>query len=239
MLPAMVPGWTLLDSDTHTLTAEYEFRPGSQARSLATRFDADELLVISPPVGLSDEENEKLREHGKVTAIVAPNGMHYLGVRSLLDAYPDARVYAPASAAQRISKKKPGFDIQPLAELTERAKGAARVWDVPGFSIGETWVTVATGSGPIWYVSDSCFNMPELPKSFLVGRLMKWTSTAPGLRMNGIGNLFFLKDRAAYRRWFDERLEEETPNVLVPAHGAVYSDPDLGSALRSQVDTRL
>jgi hypothetical protein len=231
-------GWTLLDSETHTLVGQYEFRPGSTACAFATRFADDELLVASPPVGFSDADHQKLTEHGRVTAIIAPNGMHYLGVQPLLEAFPEATVYAPERAAARISKKLPKVEIRPLAELAERANGNARVLDVPGFSIGETWVSVKTSSGPCWYVSDSCFNMAEVPKS-VPGLLLKWTKTAPGLRLNGIGTLFFLKDKPGYRQWFEQRFAEGEPSLLVPGHGEVYREPNLVQAIRGQLEARL
>ena len=88
-------------------------------------------------------------------------------------------------------------------------------------------------------MSDSCFNMSQLPESLAARLLLKWTRSAPGLSLNGIGNLFFLKDRPRFKQWFEARLAEPAPLLLVPAHGAVARDVDLGKSLKALVDARL
>lgn len=230
--------WELLDADSHSLTLEYSFTPGSTARTFVTRLVDDELVMFSPPTGVSAEVFQELEPHGRVTALVAPNGFHYLGLEPALEAFPSAQLFAPAGAAKRITKKRPKLTIRALSDLSERTQGPTRILDVPGFSIGETWAVVPTERGPLWYVSDSCFNMPELPPNFFVRWLFKTTKSAPGLCINGLGNFIFLKDRKGYKAWFDRELKQP-PSVLVPAHGDVFRDDALGATLRHLVETRL
>lgn len=230
--------WEVLDQESHSLTLEYVFRPGSTSRAFATRFADDELVIFSPPTGVAPEAYHELNAHGRVTALVAPNGFHYLGLDAALEAFPSAQIFAPEGSARRIAKKRPKLSVRALGELSERASGKTRILDVPGFSTGETWAIVTTKHGPLWYVSDSCFNMPKLPSNFAVRLLLKSTKSAPGLCMNGLGNLFFLKDKKDYKRWFERELEQP-PAILVPAHGGVVRDDTLGTRLRGLVETRL
>jgi hypothetical protein len=230
--------WEVLDPDHHALTLEYSFRPGTTARSFAVRYRDDELAVLSPPVNVEQGVYDELREHGRVTALVATNGMHWLGLEPTHAAFPEAEMFAPEAARKRIGKKNRALNLKPLSELRAAGDAHVQILEVPGFSIGDVWAVVSSEQGSIWFVSDSCFNLPTLPDSLALRLLLKWTKTAPGLCMNGIGNLFFLKDKAGYRRWFEERLETP-PNVLIPAHGAVVRSDTLGDTLHSLVEERL
>lgn len=233
-----MPQWELLDEASHSLTIEYSFRPKSTARAFATRFADDELVIFSPPTGLEPAVFRELEAHGRVTALVAPNGFHYLGLGPALEAFPEATLYAPEAAARRVKKKQPALEIRPLSELQARTQTPVRILDVPGYSVGEAWAIVETVAGPLWYVSDSCFNLEKLPEGLMAGLLFKWTNSGPGLCLNGVGNLFFLKDRPGYKQWFDARLAEP-PALLVPAHGGVVRDDALGTSLRTLLDARL
>jgi hypothetical protein len=234
----MANKWEVVDEDSGTLTAEYSFKPGSTARCLVTRVADGELAIISAPCGFSDEDYEPLRKLGEVTSIVAPNGLHWLGVEPTLAAFPKAKVYAPELAAKRIKKRLPNVEFHPLSDLQGSLTNGVRVVEVPGFKIGETWMTVSTEKGPIWYVSDSCFSMPRLPTNWFVSKALTWTKSAPGFRLNGLANLIFLKDKPAYRSWFLEQLENQ-PRVVVTAHGDVVQAPFLGKSMWLMVVTRL
>jgi UrcA family protein len=61
---------------------------------------------------------------------------------------------------------------------------------------------------------------------------------APGLRISSIVKWWLIKDRKQYQTWVLGQLATERPTRLIPAHGAVISDPDLASALASLVKTR-
>ena len=231
--------WELLDEATRSLTIEYTFRPKATARAFVTRFAGDELVIFSPPVGIDPTVFRELDQYGRVTALVAPNGFHHMGLRPALEAFPEAKLYAPEAAARRITKKQPDLELRSLSELQERTEAPVAILDVPGFSIGDVWATITTSSGPLWYVSDSCFNLTKLPPGFAAGLLFKWTKSGPGLALNGVGNLFFLKDRPRFKHWFEARLSEPPPALLVPAHGEVARTGELGKSLKALVDARL
>ena len=230
--------WQVLDEQAHALTIEYFFGPKSTARAFAVRFANDELAILSPPVGLDAAAHEQLKDHGRVTALVAPNGMHWLGVAPAIEVFPEAKVYAPSAAIKRIQKRQPAIEFRPLSELSTQAEAGIGILDVPGFSIGETWAVVDTAHGPIWYVSDSCLNVSKLPSALPVKLFMKWTKSGPGLCFNGMSNLLFLKDKPGYKRWFQQQLEQP-PRTLVPAHGDVVSGAHLAEELGRLLELRL
>ena len=231
--------WELLDEATHSLTIEYAFQPNATARAFVTRFANDELVIFSPPMGVDPAVFRELDKYGRVTALVAPNGFHYLGLRPALQAFPEATLYAPEKAVRRVMKKQRDLALRPLSELQQKTEAPVRILDVPGFSIGEAWAIVETSAGPLWYVSDSCFNLSKLPAGLAASLLFKWTKSGPGLSLNGVGNLFFLKERARFKSWFEERLSEPPPALLVPAHGEIARDAGLGKSLKTLLDARL
>ena len=232
--------WTLLDSETRLLTRSYWFNRGAQARMAVVGLGTGELLAISPACGLSKEDFDALRQHGEVTAIIAPNGFHYMGLPEWRRAFPSARVYCPDNARKRIAKKCPDAGkLESLAALSRRLPSHVRVLDVPHQKIGEAWLEVDTKAGPTWYVSDSCFSMPELPKHWLFGRIFKWTKSAPGLRINGLGKMMFVTDKPGYKAWFLRELDRGAPTTLMTAHGDVVRGADLGERLRTLAQARL
>ncbi len=233
-------GWTILDADQAVLSREYSFTPGALARTIVARQHEGELLIMSPPNDLDDAALSDLEQFGKVTSIIANNGMHHMGLPLLAGAFPEAKIYAPQEAIARIAKKQPVLrELRPLSDLMTELTGATRVHSVPGFSIGEAWVTVKTAAGPIWYVGDSCFSMAELPSKFFPRQLFKWAKCAPGLRINSIGNLFFLKDKPNYKNWMLEQLREELPIMLTTAHGEILTSQEIGRSFQQLVEAKL
>lgn len=233
-------GWTILNADHAVLSREYSFSPGALARTIVARQRDGELLIMSPPNDLNDAALSDLEQFGKVTSIIANNGMHHMGLPLFAGAFPDAKIYAPQEAIARILKKQSELkELLPLTELAGQLTGATKVHLVPGFSIGEAWVTVKTAVGPIWYVGDSCFSMAELPEKFVPRQLFKWAKCAPGLCLNSISNLFFLKDKPQYKNWMLEQLREELPSVLTTAHGKILTSPEIGRSFQKLIEAKL
>ena len=233
-------GWEVLDEQQGVLTREYAFTKGAFARTMTARLKDGRLMVASPAPDLPAAALQALERRGGVGAIIATNGFHHLGVPSWTAAFPRARVYAPLVAHPRLRARRPGLiDILPLQDLATLLPAEVQVRDVPGIKLGDTWVQVKTGRGPIWYVSDSCFSMKEAPARLIPRLLFRWTDSAPGFKINGLALKLFMRDRAAYRRFFLTELERELPSVVVTGHGAVVDDPGAGAELRRMAHARL
>jgi hypothetical protein len=232
--------WQVLDADNGVLTREYPFVKNATSRMMTARLKDGRLLAISPATGLTDADFKELEKHGAIGALIAPNSFHHLGLPSWTAAFPQATVYAPRTAHPRLGKKQPAArNLQPIEALAPLLPDNVRVHDVPGSKNGETWVTVRTARGPLWYVSDSCFSLAQPPIDLLPRLLFRLFDAAPGFRINGLGLKFFIKDRAGYRRWFLQQLEAELPNVVVTAHGAVVDAPGTGAELKRMAEAKL
>jgi hypothetical protein len=233
-------GWDILDEPQGVLTREYAFTKGAFARMMTARLKDGRLLAASPAPDLPDAALQALERHGGVGAIVATNGFHHLGLRSWQAAFPRVRVYAPLVAHPRLRKRQPTLtELLPLQDLATLLPPEVQVRDVPGIQLGDTWLQVKTGRGPLWYVSDSCFSMKEAPRSLIPRLLFRWTDSAPGFKINGLALKLFMRDRAAYRRFFLTELEQELPRVVVTGHGAIVDDPGAGAELRRMAHARL
>jgi hypothetical protein len=233
-------GWTIIDEEAALLTCTYSFAPNASARTMVARFKPDELVVMSPPTGLADASYRALDRFGKVTALVAPNGFHHLGLLPWKQAFPDARIFASDKALARIRKKQPALsNVEPLSELSKNTESGVELCDLPFFKTGEAWLKAPAKGGLLWYVSDSCFSIPELPKALVPRLLFKWTGSAPGFKINNIGNLFFLKDKPGYKSWFLDQLRTEAPSIVVTAHGDVIEQPKLRETMVEMVERGL
>jgi hypothetical protein len=58
-----------------------------------------------------------------------------------------------------------------------------------------------------------------VPKPLPVGLLFKWTGSAPGLKINGVGPTFMVKDKRSLYAWLVSEIRREPPSMLVTAHG--------------------
>jgi glyoxylase-like metal-dependent hydrolase (beta-lactamase superfamily II) len=87
-------------------------------------------------------------------------------------------------------------------------------------------------------VCDAFFNVPG-PLSGPTGLMLRATGTATGLRIGNSFRWLAIGDGGAYRAWLEAELAERPPTVLVPAHGDVIEDDDLGERLLQLVRRRL
>lgn len=230
--------WTVLDDAAGVLVYEYEFAPEAFANAFVVRIGDGQLLCVSPPTECPESLQAELQPYGKVVALIAPNSWHHLGLGPWKQAFPEASVYAPAPGLERIRKKQPGLgSVAPVSDLPE-LPGEVSVLEVPGFSTGETWVTVRTGSGLISYVGDSFMSLAKVPSKLLPRLLFKWFDSAPGFKVNRLGARFFLKDKQAYQQWAAERLAE-APTTVVTGHGATVREEQLGAQMRQMIDAAL
>jgi hypothetical protein len=225
-------GWHVIDADAGVLWREYQFSKSGKATTFVFR-GADGLVVVSPACGLGAAELDVLRDFGNVRALVSNNVLHNLGQRSWRAHFEDAMSYAPSGAIKTLEKKTSGLGFRSLAELPLPA--GVRCDDPPGFRSGETIVSVATSKGSAWFTGDLLTNIPKLPKPPL-----KWlftlTDSAPGLKLFRVGVPILIKDKRAVRGWAMERLAEDPPAVIVPAHGPAIETAGLGELAKAQIE---
>jgi hypothetical protein len=230
-MPAMKTtehGWTVIDADAGVLSYTYEFSKGATSNSFTARLASGGLMVVSPPRGVSPAVVDDLRPYGTVEALVANNGLHYLGIARWRELFPGARCFAAAGARARIAKKSATVgELEPLEALTPLLAEGVAVVETPSSKCGETWARAKIDGGHAWYGSDLFANMPALPPGFVMRQLFKWTKSAPGYRLFGAAHMLVLKDRKATLRAVLEDVRQHPPTVMVPAHGELVRSPSL------------
>jgi hypothetical protein len=226
-------GWNVLDRDSALLSREYSFGPGV-ATTFVFRGAGDGLIVISPCNGVDAAALDELADFGKVVALVANNGYHWLGQELWRKHFPAARSFAPSQGISRIAKKLPELGaFEPLEALAPLLGDRASVVDAPGLKVGNAFATVRAKSGTYWYPSDLLANIPALPSGFVFRTLMSMTNSAPGYRLFRPAVWLQVKDKPKLRSWIDEELTKSAPVTVVPAHGGPMSSPDLVAMTRT------
>lgn len=226
-------GWNVIDADGGILWREYVFSGKALATTLVFRGVDRGLVVVSPCTGLSAHEYDALKDFGEVRTLVANNAFHHLGQRPWRQHFKDAKSYAPPRAVEVLAKKAPEVPFVPLTEL--RLPAHVRWDDPPGFKTGETFLSISTRRGPVWYSGDLLTNITSLPPPPLRW-LFTWTGSAPGFRLFRPGVWMFVQDRKALREWALQRLMQESPAIVVPAHGQPIDAPDLAAQAKAQLE---
>jgi hypothetical protein len=225
-------GWKIFDPHTPILVHEYSFGPGT-ANALAVG-GKDGLIVVSPPCRVGPGVLDDLAQYGKVSALVASNAFHHMGLSQWKARFPDAEIFAPAQSIARVKKQSKLSGIRPLGEATSVTGSRVELVDMPHYKTGEVLVRIETDRGLAWYVTDCIMNLPELPPQPLVRALFRLSGSAPGLKLNNIAPLFMVKNKKAHRRWLASEFRKAPPQWLIATHGDIVdfaANPEAGRAL--------
>ena len=224
--------WNSIDDEATVLWREYPFANNAYATTLVFR-GVDGLVVVSPARGLEPGDYDALREHGDVRALIANNGHHHLGQAAWRERFPDAVSYAPRGTLDVLKKKVPTIPFCPLDELP--LPDHVRCHEPPGFKNGETMVSIRTSKGTAWFTGDLLSNIERLPGPPLRW-LFTWTDSAPGFRLFRLAVWLLVRDKKAVRQWMLERLADDPPSIVVPAHGPPFEASDLAELVRAQLE---
>jgi hypothetical protein len=229
-------GWKVFDSRTPVLVYEYSCGPGT-ANALAVG-GKDGVIVVSPPCCVAPEVCDDLAQYGRVRALVASNAFHHLGLPEWKARFPEAEIFAPAQAINRVNKQSKLSGIRPLSEAASLAGQRVELTDMPHYKTGEVLVRITTDRGLVWYVTDVIMNLPELPRQPLVRTLFRLSGSAPGLKFNNIAPLFMVRNKRALRRWIANEFRTAPPSWMIATHGDIVNfttNPDAGRALFANV----
>jgi len=231
--------WKTIDSE-RAWVLDYAFdKKGGQANCCAIKLRDGQLMILSPALGVSDADFAEIEKHGRPVALVATNGFHHLGLPEWRKRYPEAKMYASAPAAARISKKHEGLGtFEPLGKLAEQCPSDVVVLEPPGMRIPDVMARVSTPSGWVWSFNDTVMNIPVIPKG-VFGMLMKWTDSVPGLKVARFFTMMALKDKANFKKWFLGELEKAPPARVVTGHGAPILDGATAAQLPKMVDAAI
>lgn len=232
--------WTCIDDEVGVWARSYAFNDsGATSNCFVVRIAEDELAIISPPCHLSAADFEALEQHGRVTAMVAPNGFHNVGLPEFHRRYPAAVFHASAKAAARIAKRCPELvAAQPLEALQSRLPDHVKIFDGEQLSTPDLFARVESPRGTIWYSNDVLVNLAELPSAFVLRWLFKLTRSAPGFRVNRLV-LKFLRPKAGFAAWLREQFEAHPPAIVVPGHGMPITGPEVAAQTRAVLEAGL
>jgi hypothetical protein len=231
--------WQPIDADAGLFTVEKRNRSGWSLRSNALKLSSGGLLLMSPIRDLGDLAAAALARIGTPELLLAPNHYHHLGIPEHLERHSGARVLCTEEAKPRLSRKQRALAFEDVDEvLRERLPPHATVLSPPGLKNGEVWLRVETKAGVAWLVTDAFANVVDKPTG-ITGLFLSLAGTAPGLRLGSLFRWAAIADRIAYRTWLLERLAQDPPKILVPAHGEPISDDGLAEQLRDLVHLRL
>jgi glyoxylase-like metal-dependent hydrolase (beta-lactamase superfamily II) len=154
------------------------------------------------------------------------------GPSELACAFPEAESFAPQGCIAPLRRKAPSVPFAPLASLP--LPEHVRWREAPGFTTGETLLSVRSASCAVLFVGDVLANIQRMP-----GPPLRWiftlTGSAPGLRPFRLANFSFVRDKAAVREHLLSMIEAAPPTLLVPAHGSPVSSPELSEQLVAHV----
>jgi len=231
-------GWNVLERESAILWREYSFG-GGVATTFVFRGAGDGLIVISPGKGWDAAVLDDLKQFGKVVALVASNGFHWLGQAQWRKHFPDAKSFAPASGIDRIAKKAPDLGrFEPLEAAGPLLGDRATIVEPPGLKAGNAVATVRGKDGTYWYPSDLFANIPKLPGNLVIRLLMSMTDSGPGYRLFRPAVWLQVKDKKVVREWIDDVMTKSAPTTVVPAHGQPVSGGDVAAntkALAAQI----
>lgn len=224
-------GWQVIDAERGVLWREYPFTKGAWATTLVFR-GPEGLVVVSPASGLAPEDYDALAPYGEVRALVANNAAHHLGQAAWRARFPEARSYADPRSLERLAKVSPGVAFEPISALD--LGEAATVHALDGYKTGELLISVAMPSGSLWYTGDLLTNIQRTPGPPF-SWLFRWSGSAPGFKLFKLGVWMYVSDRPALRRQVEALLAEDSPTIIVPAHGPPVRAEGLGALARAEI----
>lgn len=244
--------WQQIDEQARLYRAQYQADFG-EPYSLLVKIDDQAALVYSPGPGLVESARELLPDEVRLI-IVAPSMGHTLGLRPWSEAFPDSRVAATSGARARILDKTQLPVVFDTREIDDDLPDWITLIDLADNPFGECWLRIAENhrqepgdddggqiSGPeenkgtvYWAVCDSLMNLDSLGSNPLLKMLLKWYGLGEGLHVHkrfrrGI------KDKPAFRQWALEKFSAAQRQVLIPCHGDITADEQLGDALAALI----
>ncbi len=229
-------GWEILDEKLPALRREYSFGPG-MATTLVLGIGPRRLLAVSPANGLDEAAHTDLAGYGEVTALLAPNGMHHLGIGPWLKRWPKSVAYAAEGNIERLRRKSSAGDVfQPLSRL-ERP-GELLIDVPPGLKSPDLLLRQRIGSHWRWSVNDLVMNLPALPTHPVFRLVFTLSGAKVGLSAPKLVQFMLVADKARLGRWLAEQLDATPPAMMVFGHGSTLAGADVADRLKDVVRAR-
>jgi glyoxylase-like metal-dependent hydrolase (beta-lactamase superfamily II) len=220
--------WRSLSPQGDVRTFKYSWGPAT-ANALAVRVEGGGWLVVSPPLGAPASAMDELADDGGITALLAPNAYHYLGVRAWSTRFAAATCWAPERAHVRLSKK---CEL-PFSAAEDLARTLPKNLELV-FPDGQKQpdlllrIVAAGEHEVVWWLGDLVSNTSAADQIWPLRLVALLAGSGLGYRRNSRPELVYVRDRSAWLASVRRALEAHPPTVVVPAHG----DPVLTDTAR-------
>lgn len=230
--------WFQLEEHPEVYFGQY-IVPNFCSNSIAIRVSEVHWVLISPGEKLLAEWVKRWQTPETKISIIFPNSFHYMGVNAWLKALPNATLYASQKAKKRLLKK--GFDD--ILALENNRPELPEGYDVlfpPGHRGGDVWLSK---QGPdhnnLWITCDSFLNYERVSNQPVARALQAILGAAPGLKISQVIKWLLLDEKAKFKPWVLNQLEQDKPSILIPSHGEVERDKALSEKLTALIKQRL
>lgn len=232
----------------HTVTDYPELRfgqyivPNFVSNSVAIKVSDNEFVVISPGKPLLDTWPEEWNRSDIKLHIIMPNGYHYMGVKHWQKKFRNFALYASRKAISRLVEQAVvanASDIYALEDTQPPMPEGYSVLLPPGHRAGDAWIKKDDQHGCLWITCDSFLNYDRLSNQPVARFTQKLLDAAPGLKMSQVVKWFIIEDRAKFKSWVLNQLQQDKPTTMIPSHGEIAQAEDLYKQLNQLVIERL
>lgn len=209
---------------------KYSFSSWGTANTLAIRLDDGSWLVVSPCSAPSPEALDVLSKDGGVSALLAPNGYHYLGQKAWRDRFPKATSYAPDGALPRLATKSPTIAYQPLASLKAKLPSRIGIHLPDGMKVPDLMLHASSGGKTVWFTGDILSNIGSEDLALPMRLMMSLFGGGTGFRLNKAPSMVYIGDRTKWKQSVLAAIEKNPPITILPAHGDPVSERPMEAA---------
>jgi len=235
-MEATAGGWRILDAALPALWREYSFGPG-MATTLVIGLGPGKLLAVSPASGMDAAAHDALKSYGDVVALVAPNGLHHLGIEPWMKRWPNAVPYGAAASLSRLIRKcAAGASFRPLSQLA--LPEGVLIDNPPGLKSSDLVLRVRMRERWLWYINDLVMNMQRAPAQPMQRLVFGLLGMRIGLAAPPMPKLLLVRDRKATGEWLRREIDARPPALVVFGHGDPLAGPDVGERIKEALRER-
>jgi len=238
--------WHPLNSHPEIQFGQY-IVPNFVSNSVCITLNKNEYILISPGEPLLAPFKKQFnngQDFQDITIhIVIPNSFHYMGVAAWQDTFVNTRLYASQDAIPKLIEKGVAVSENDIFDLALNQPPWPQDYSVmfpPGHRGGDVWVKKQdTKNTSTWITCDSFLNYERVSNQPVARFMQKILNAAPGLKISQVIKWFILRDKKSFKTWVLEKLKQDNPTTLIPAHGEINQSEHLKSELERVVLTRL
>ena len=238
--------WHPLNSHPEIQFGQY-IVPNFVSNSVCITLNKNEYILISPGEPLLAPFKKQFnngQDFQDITIhIIIPNSFHYMGVAAWQDTFANTHLYASQDAIPRLIEKGVAVNENDIFDLALNQPPWPQDYSVmfpPGHRGGDVWVKKQDSiNSSTWITCDSFLNYERVSNQPVARFMQKILNAAPGLKISQVIKWFILRDKKSFKTWVLEKLKQDNPTTLIPAHGEINQSEHLKSELERVVLTRL